>query len=351
MPRLRLALIALVIAFGLLWRPFLQPAGQGAVLIADLFAPLIGVNLAQLVSPEPRVEETVADLAGTRTRITWWRPGWGDSHAGVMLVNGATADGNDNPATRQLGVALARAGFLAMLPEFEFLKAGRFDTTAARQLDSALEHLRQRPETAGRTAGAFGASVGGGALLVAAGSEPWARGADYVVVLGAYYDLDTYLASVVSMSQLRGGEIVPWVPSAEALERLPAGVIAAVPVSDREQVRAATAADTYEAALARLRALPRDSRTVLDALSPETVWRRIAPRVFWIHDPNDTYQPVAEAEAAAAAPREARFTLIVPGLVQHAEVSKEAGGRGPLEIVRELASLLGAVIEIMRLAR
>jgi len=351
MPQGRLAFIALVIAFGLLWRPFLQPAGQGAVLILDLFAPLIGVNLAQVVSPEPRVEETVADLAGTATRITWWRPGHGDSHAGVMMVNGATADGNANPATRQLGVALARAGFLAMLPEFGFLKAGRFDTGATAQLDSALEHLRQRPENAGKTAGAFGASVGGGALLAAAGSEPWVRGADYVVVLGAYYDLATYLASVVSRSQLRGGEIVPWAPSAEALERLPAGVIAAVAPREQEDVRAATIADSYEAALARIRALPSGSRAVFDALSPETVWGSIAPPVFWLHDPNDTYEPVAEAEAAAAAPRQGRFTLIVPGLIQHAEVSKGSGDRGPFEVVRELASLLGAIIEIMRLAR
>jgi len=351
MPQGRLAFIALVIAFGLLWRPFLQPAGQGAVLILDLFAPLIGVNLAQVVSPEPRVEETVADLAGTATRITWWRPGHGDSHAGVMMVNGATADGNANPATRQLGVALARAGFLAMLPEFGFLKAGRFDTGATAQLDSALEHLRQRTENAGRTAGAFGASVGGGALLAAAGSEPWVRGADYVVVLGAYYDLDTYLASVVSRSQLRDGRVVPWAPSQEALERLPAAVLAAVPPSEREQVRAATVPDSYGSALARIRALPRDSRVVFDALSPETVWGRIAPPVFWLHDPNDTYEPLAEGEAAAAAPRQGRFTLIVPGLVQHAEVSKGAGDRGPFEVVRELASLLGAIIEIMRLAR
>jgi len=172
-----------------------------------------------------------------------------------------------------------------------------------------------------------------------------------VVVLGAYYDLDTYLASVVSRSQLRGGEVVPWAPSAEALERLPAGVIAAVDPQEQEDVRAATIADSYEAALARIRALPSGSRAVFDALSPETVWRSIAPPVFWLHDPNDTYEPVAEAEAAAAAPRQGRFTLIVPGLIQHAEVSKGSGDRGPLGVVRELASLLGAIIEIMRLAR
>ena len=346
----RLALVILVVAIGLAWRPFLQPAGQGAVLILDLFAPLIGTNIAALITPEPRVEETREMLDGVETRVTWGRPGWGDSHAGVMMVNGATPQGNDNAATRQLGAALARAGFLAMLPEFVPLKEGRFDPGITRQLDSALERMRRRPENAGRTAGAFGASVGGGALLVAAGKESWVRGADYVVVLGGYYDFDTYLASAVSWSQLRDGRVVPWVPSLEVRERLPPATVAAVPPADQAAVSTVLQATGYDQALQRIRALPPGARQVFDALSPEIVWSRVAPPVFWLHDPNDEFEPVAEGEAARDAPRDGRFTLVVPGLIQHAEVAG-ARGRGPLEVAGELLSLLGTIIEILRLAR
>lgn len=348
--RRRLALVVLAVAVGLAWRPFLQPAGQGAILILDLFAPLIGTNLAQLITPEPRVEETREVLHGVETRVTWWRPGWGDSHAGLLMVNGATPQGNDNAATRQLGAALARAGFLAMLPEFVGLKEGRFDPDLTRQLDSAVEQLRRRPETAGRTVGAFGASVGGAALLAAAGGPGRTAGADYVVVLGGYYDFDTYLASAVSWSQRRDGRLVAWVPSLEVRERLPPAAIAAVPPADQPAVRDALRATSYDVALERIRALPRGAREVFDALSPETVWPRVAPPVFWLHDPNDEFEPVAEAEAARDAPRAGRFTLVVPGLVQHAEVAG-AGGRGPLEIAGELRVMLGTVIEILRLAR
>lgn len=349
--RRHLALVVLVVAIGLAWRPFLQPAGQGAILILDLFAPLIGTNLAQVITPEPRVEETREVLDGVETRVTSWRPGWGDSHPGLLMVNGATPQGNDNAATRQLGAALARAGFLAMLPEFVALKEGRFDPAIRRQLDGALALLRQRPDNQGRTAGAFGASVGGAALLVAAGSEPSVRGADYVVLLGGYYDLETYLASVVSWSQRRDGRVVPWVPSLEVRERLIPAIIAAVPPADQAALRTATQATSYDVALERIRALAPGAREVFDALSPESVWPRVAPPVFWLHDPNDEFEPVAEGEAARDAPRrDGRFTLVVPGLVQHAEVAG-ARGRGPLEIVRELLALLGTVVEILRLAR
>lgn len=346
----RIALVILVVAVGLAWRPFLQPAGQGAILVLDLFAPLIGANIAALITPEPRVQETSELLDGVETRVTWWRPGWGDSHAGVMMVNGATPEGNDNAATRQLGAALARAGFLAMLPEFVFLKDGRFDTSATRQLEAAFALLRARPENSGRSAGAFGASVGAGALLVAAGQEPSVGAADYLVVLGGYYDFDTYLASAVSWSQQREDRVVPWVPSLEVRERLPPATIAAVPATDRPAVQAAMQATTYDVALARILALPPGARQVFDALSPEIVWSRVAPPVFWLHDPNDEFEPVAEGEAARDAPRDGRFTLVVPGLIQHAEVAG-AGDRGPLEVAGELLSLLGTIIEILRLAR
>lgn len=349
--RFRLALVALAIAVGLLWRPFIQPAGQSAVLILGLFTPaLVGTNVAARITPEPRVEETRESFDGVDMRVTWWRPGWGDSHAAIMMVNGATPQGNDNAATRDLGAALARAGFMAMLPEFPFLRDGRFDTAAPRQLDAAFARLRARPENVGRTAGAFGASVGGGALLVTAGREPALRAADFLVVLGAYYDLDTYLASVVSWSQRRDSRVVPWVPSQEAQERLPPAAVAVVPTEDQARVRAAMVATSYDVALERIRALPGRTRAIYDALSPELAWPGIAPPVFWLHDPNDAYEPVAEAEAARDATRDGRFTLVVPGVIQHAEVAGGAGARGPLYVLGELLALLGTIIEIVRLA-
>lgn len=351
--RLRLALIAVVVAVLLLWRPFLYPAGKAALLILDIYSPvLVGFNVAELVTPDPRVDETTETFAGVEMRVSWWRPGWGDLHPGVLLVNGATPHGNDNAATRMLGGSLARAGYLVMLPEFPFLKEGRLDTDAPGVVDAAFAALRARPETTGHPAGAFGASVGGGLILVAAGSETSLPTADHLTVLGAYFDLDTYVASVATRAQrLPDGGVARWEPSAEALERMPSAVLAAMPgAEDRRDLREAMDAPSYEESLRRLAELSPGARAVFDRLSPQTVWGSIPPPVFWIHDPEDTYEPLAEARAAESAPREGRFRLIVPSLLEHAQPAGGLADRGPLALLGELRDLIGFTLEALRLA-
>ena len=348
--RRRVALVLLALALALAWRPLLQPAGRATVLLLDLFSGLVGADLAAVLAPEPRVREGRATFAGTEMRVTTWEPGLGDRHPAMLVLNGATPVGNDNAATRELGRALARAGFLATLPEFPFLREGRFDPGAMRQVDAAFSTLRARADVEGERSSAFGSSVGGGVLLAAAGGPHAALArADALVVLGGYFDLDTYLASVAAGAEWRGAAVVPWLPAEEARERLPRAALDAVPPAERAALADALEGGSYEAVLVRLRALPAGSRAVLDGLSPRASWATLAPPVFWIHDPDDAYEPLAEAEAAAAAPRRSgTFRLAVPALVKHAEVAPGARGRGPLEVAGELLGLLGFAIEVMR---
>src|SRR5260221_1744223 len=145
-------------------------------------------------------------------RVSWWRPGWGDRHPGIMIANGATAFGNDDPETRRLAEALARGGYLVMLPEFPFLKEVRFERGATEEMDAAFALLRASTETQDRTVGAFGSSVGAGILLAAAGrGTPLAR-AHYLTVLGTYVYMATYLASAASHTQLHHARTHPFPP-------------------------------------------------------------------------------------------------------------------------------------------
>jgi hypothetical protein len=259
-PRRRLALVIAIVAAALLWRPVLYPAGKATVLLLDVYAPaLIGVNVAALITPEPRHHETRETIAGLEMRVDWWRPGWGDTHPALLIVNGATPVGNDNAATRQFAASLARAGYLVMLPELPFLKEGRLDTAAPAVVDAAFAFLRQRPEVTDQPAGAFGASVGAGIMLAAAGSEPALARADHLTVLGGYFDLDTYVASVAARSQ--GQPPVPWEPSLEASERIPVGVFMAMTNdADRLAVLETFAAPSYAAALQKLASLSPEGR-------------------------------------------------------------------------------------------
>ena len=137
--------------------------------MADIYSTALwDRNAAALVSPTPRESETRERFAGIEMRVSWWRPGWGDRHPGIMIANGATAYGNDDPETRRLAEALARGGYLVMLPEFPFLKAVRFDRGSTDEMDAAFALLRASIETRDRTVGAFGSSVGARRVCCAA---------------------------------------------------------------------------------------------------------------------------------------------------------------------------------------
>src|SRR6266852_2052777 len=164
----RLALVLLVVTIAILWRPFLRPAGAGAILVADIYSSALwDRNIAAYLTPPPRVEDVIAQVGATDMRVTWWIPGWGNLHPTVMLVNGATDKGNDDPETRRLAEALARAGYLVMLPEFPFIREGTLEPRAAAIIDAAFARLLLLPDSSGMPVGAFGFSVGGGMLLAA----------------------------------------------------------------------------------------------------------------------------------------------------------------------------------------
>jgi dienelactone hydrolase len=337
--RRRVVATVLLAALVIAWSPLLRPAGQGAILLLDIYSSLLWErDLAALITPRPRTWESPEPLANAVVRTSWWRPGWGDRHPGVLLVNGATAAGNDDVVTRRFGEALARAGYLVMLPEFPFLKEGRLDRAATAQVDAAFASLRAREETVGKRVGAFGASVGGGVLLAAAGSQSALAQAEYLVILGGYFDLDTYLARERLRAALRAGG------------GKPAGEPPADLHPDARSLWSALAAPDHAAALARLAALPTGMRATIDELSPATNWSAVRPPVFWIHDIEDRYEPVAEAFAAESAPRDGRFRLFVPRLLSHAAPLASTGERSAAFLISELWNLLGFAIEVIRLA-
>lgn len=344
--RRRLIVIFLVVAIGILWRPFLRPLGAGAILVADIYSSALwDRNVGSFVTPPPRVEDGIERIGRLDMRVTWWIPGWGSLHPEVMLVNGATDKGNDDPETRRLGEALARAGYMVMLPEFPFIKAGTLERDATSILDSAFARARARPETQGMAVGAFGFSVGGGMLLAAASRPGALSGASYIGALGAYFDLDTYLASVLSLTQRRNGALEPWDPDAEVRVRLPVAAAEAIAdATDRERItaelratggrlsgeppsglgaegaalwRALTATD-YDIALNGFHLLPASLREVFDSLSPRTTWSSLRPPVFWLHDVGDRFEPVSEAETAAATPHDGPTRFQRTALLSHA---------------------------------
>jgi hypothetical protein len=57
---------------------------------------------------------------------------------------------------------------------------------------------------------------------------------------------------------------------------------------------------------------------VFDSLSPRTNWSSLRPPVFWLHDVGDRFEPVSEAETAAATPHAGPTRFQRTALLSHA---------------------------------
>ena len=369
-----------VVAFVAYWPSFFGPLARGGIVVLDVYSSaLSGSNAAATFTPAPRIEEIRLSLAGEDARVTVWIPGSGQRHPAMLVVNGATPAGNDDPETRRISEALSRAGYLVMLPELTFLKEARLERTAPARVDAAFAAMLARPDADPEHAGAFGFSVGGGILLAAAGTPGAALArARYLGALGAFFDIRTYLASVVSGTQIRGGRAEPWTPDPEARLKLPAGAAQAIAdPRDRDLVVAAIratggplasdppgdlgtearalwlalAAPDYDTALARLDALPAGLKETFAALSPAAHWSGVSAPVFWLHDEGDRFEPVSEAERAMATPHEGSTRLQLTRLLSHAAaLGADARQQGVDFWVRELGELLSFAFDVLKRA-
>ncbi len=362
------------------WSALFGPLARGGIVVLDVYSSaLTGNNAAAIITPAPRIEEQRITLAGAESRVTWWIPGWGDRHPAMLVVNGASPVGNDDPETRRISEALCRAGYLVMLPEFDFLKEARLERSAPARVDAAFAAMLARPDADPDRAGGFGFSVGGGIMFAAAGMPGAALAkARYLGALGAFFDIRTYLASVVSGTQVRGGVAEAWTPDPEARLKLPVGAAQAMTdPSDREIVTAALrssggplaadppaglgaegravwqmlAAPDYGTALAAFDALPVALRDTFATLSPVTRWGTVATPVYWLHDEGDRFEPVSEAERAFASAHAGTTELHLTRLLSHAAaLGPDARQQGVDFWARELSGLLGFAYDVLKRA-
>jgi hypothetical protein len=370
----------LVVYVAVTWTALFAPLARGAIVVLDVYSSaLSGTNAAGAITPEPRVIEDRLLLAGEDARVTWWIPGAGTVHPAMLVVNGATPAGNDDPETRRIAEALCRAGYLVMLPQLSFLTEARLEASSPARVDAAFAAMLARPDADPARAGAFGFSVGGGVLFAAAGTPGAALGrARYLGALGALFDIRTYLASVVTGTQMRHGLAETWTPDPEARLKLPMGAAQGITdARDREAVvdaikrsggplsaeppsglgdeaRAlwlALAATDYGTALARIDALPSSLRTTFASLSPITRWSAVAAPVYWLHDEGDRFEPVSEAERASATPHAGTTRLHLTRLLSHAAaLGPEARAQGADFWARELTGLLGFAFDVLKRA-
>ncbi|MEE9284273.1 MAG: hypothetical protein V3V35_00950 [Dehalococcoidia bacterium] len=301
-------------------------------------------------------------------------PATSPPHPGIIVALGVTPAGRQDKRVERLGDGLARMGVVTLIPYSQSLIEKRVTPRDIDFLVEAYRFLAARPEVDPGRVGYLGVCVGSSLSLLAAQDPRIAGRVSFVNWFGGYYRLDELIASVVSRSYQRDGEVVAWTPDKlteevvqlrlidlvdEPRERdlLHRDAIEGQPLTPEETaglsstasvVRRLLRAESLDQARALIAQLPPEARQLLDTLSPATNLGRSRVRIFLMDDTSDRLIPYVHTRELAADldgryERHSRFSIF-----SHVNLDRLAN---PVRTVPELWSLFLHVRQIFQTIR
>lgn len=294
---------------------------------------------------QPKLSETA--VAGIATTVV--RPLSAPPWPALVFMNGATPDGRRHPTVHRLSLALARAGVCVVIPDLAGVAGGELSPATLAQAVAVSDATSRSPETAGERVALIGVSVGGTLALLAAADSQLRQRISVVACVAPFGDLAKVMRLATTDTYREGGGVQHHAPPPYLLIGLARSLAATLAVTDATAdlcsdlraldyesnapvelpVRAfrragAEAERLYDLLVNRdpLRfdslyaALPAHVREAVVSLSPIHVAQRLRAPVEIATAPQDTYFPVAEAQALAAASPYVRLT--VTSLFAHA---------------------------------
>lgn len=149
----------------------------------------------QRATPAPRMRPATLEADGMRFAADVYEPAGGRYREPLLLVPGMVPEGKDEPRVPPFARALARAGFLVVVPSLPSFQSLVVQPANVQELAAAVEATTRRRDLAprGRT-GVFGVSFAGGIALLATLNPAVAPRISFLVTMGAYADLDSTLA-------------------------------------------------------------------------------------------------------------------------------------------------------------
>jgi pimeloyl-ACP methyl ester carboxylesterase len=288
-----------------------------------------------------------ASVAGIPTTVV--RPATSPPWPALVFMNGATPDGRNHPTVQRLGVALARTGIGAFIPDLPGVAEGELSPKTLAYSIAVAEAAAASVETLGGRVALAGVSIGATLALLAAADPRLQNRISVVACVAPFGDLAEVMR-IATTHSYRNGERVghhaapPYLRV--GLARSLAAMLAVTPATSAlcRELRAldpdsGRAIDLPEPAFREAgadaerlydllantdpeqfdrlyEALPDDVRSAAASLSPIHVARRLHAPVEIATAPQDRYFPIHEAEAFVAASPRVRLT--VTSLLAHA---------------------------------
>lgn len=304
---------------------------------------------ARELTNAPRVRDGV--VAGVPTTI--YRPGGGHRWPTLVFLNGVTARGRRQPEVERLAAALARVGFLVLVPDPPGLSQGEITEQTVATTVAVARAAADREDAAGGRVGLVGVSIGASLGLLAAEQPSLASRVTLVAGIAPYTDLENVIRLATTgysldaagqlarypttsfLSLVIARSLVAALPEGQERSRLlgellrlhegspdPLGLFRRlrpdrVPQPERAVVRLLANRDL--ARFDRLYGdLPAAFRASIVRLSPLADANRLRAPVDIASAPRDKYFPLTETKDLVHAARHSRVRLTVTSTLHHA---------------------------------
>jgi pimeloyl-ACP methyl ester carboxylesterase len=368
------ALVLLLVALvaGIVYRSTVVAQARAFTVLTTTLDPPVLAWAVRVVTGEPEVEEIV--LAQVPT--TYVRPDGSGPWPAVVFVNGATRRGRNHPHVRRLARGLARAGYVAVVPDLPGLRRGEITARTAERTVAVVRAVGARSDVREGRVALFGVSVGATLALLAAEDRGLAPRISVVAGIAPYSDIVEVIRIATTGFHRSGGRLRAY--RAESFLSLVTArsLAAALPRGrDRSRLlgRLRVVDDEAPAPLAVLRGpwtselgararrivvllqnrnprrfdrlyagLAGSFRARMRRLSPIVAVDRLRAPVEVASAPHDKYFPLSESRALA---READVRITVTSTLEHAIPEASPGG------VADLFRFHAFIVRALRRAR
>jgi pimeloyl-ACP methyl ester carboxylesterase len=363
-----LALLVLAVVAGVVYRSTVVAQARALVVLTTTLDPPVLAWTVRVVTGEPVVKEIVL----ARVPSTFATPDGSGPWPAVVFVNGATRRGRHHPHVRRLARGLARAGYVAVVPDVPGLRRGEITTRTAERTIAVVQAVSARSDVRDGRVALFGVSVGATLALLAAEDPTLSPRISVVAGVAPYTNVVEVIRIATTGFHRRGGRLFPYRAESFLALVMARSLTAALPPGrDRSRLLARLRAvdDDAPAPLGVLNApwtselrgpsrrvvlllrnrdarrfdrlyadLPRSFRASMRRLSPIVAADRLQAPVEIASAPHDKYFPLAESRALE---READVRITVTSTLEHA--IPEASPSGVADLFRFHAFIVRAL--------
>ena len=220
-------IILTMLATALIAKP-VQVGVKTAALLLDL-----GVSHKWQTNAIPRailVSEVTYPCGNRTIAANLYRPDDQRRHSGIVLAHGAIKDGKDDLALRLAGQSLARAGYVALVPQLEDLSRFRLNPDDIQTLVTSFQYLSRQEFTSDRI-GMMGVCLSAPLVLLAATEPRISQEIAAITSWGGYYNIRDWVQAVITEHCTYQGETKPWKPRIALTEEVPKWLIELLPNS------------------------------------------------------------------------------------------------------------------------